>query len=80
LDRALIGLKSSLVFSGESTGARATSLARDQFRLGRGRSLAELADELDRVTLDRVNDYARTRTMGEVTIQTLGPSALTPPV
>jgi predicted Zn-dependent peptidase len=79
-DRALVGLKSSLVFSGESTGARATSLARDQFRLGRGRSLAELADELDRVTLDQVNDYARTREMGEVTIQTLGPSALTPPI
>ena len=79
-DRAIIGLKSSLVFSGESTGARAVSLARDQFRLGRGRTLDELAQNLDRVTLSQVNDYAQTRTMGRVTIQTLGPDPLTPPV
>jgi len=79
-DRAIVGLKSSLVFSGESTGARATSLVRDQFRLGRGRTLDELALELDRVTLEQTNDYAQTRTMGQVTIQTLGPDPLTPPL
>ena len=79
-DRAIVGLKSSLVFSGESTGARAVALARDQFRLGLGRTLDELADELDQVTLDQVNAYGQTRTMGRVTIQTLGPDALTPPV
>jgi hypothetical protein len=31
------------------------------------------------VTLDQVNDYLKTRRLGSMTIQTLGPSALTPP-
>ena len=79
-DRALVGLKSSLVFSGESTAGRAANLARDQFRLGRPRSLDELERRLDRVTLDGVNAYLRTRSLGRVTIQTLGPSPLKPPV
>ena len=38
LDRAKLGLKSSLVLSGESTGARAAALASDMHRLGRPRS------------------------------------------
>lgn len=37
-NRAVVGMKSRLVFSGESTGARAASLAADQFRFGRPRS------------------------------------------
>jgi predicted Zn-dependent peptidase len=80
LRRAVIGMKSRLVFSGESTGARAAALASDQHRLGRPRSLAELADEIDRVTLEQVNNYLRSRTMGRVTIQTLGPVALVDPL
>ncbi len=77
--RAVIGSKSRLVFSGESTGARAAALAADQHRLGRARSLRELAEEIDRVTLDQLNSYLTRRSMGVVTIQTLGPSTLTPP-
>lgn len=78
-DRALIGMKSRLVFSGESTGARASSLAYDQHRLGRPRSLEEIAREIDAVTLDRVNAYLARRSLGTATIQTLGPAPLVPP-
>ena len=77
--RAVIGMKSRLVFSGESTGARASALAVDMHRMGRPRSLAELAAEVDRVTLDQLNAYAARRNMGRMTIQTLGPAALNPP-
>lgn len=79
-ERAKVGMKSSVVFSGESTGARAASLASDQRRLGRARSLEEIARQIDEVTLERVNDYLKRREMGKVTIQTLGPTALKPPV
>lgn len=77
--RAVIGMKSRLVFSGESTGARAGALAADYFRLGRARSLADHAAQLDAVTLDQVNAYCRRRVLGKWTIQTLGPSPLTAP-
>ncbi len=77
--RAVIGMKSRLVFSGESTGARAGALAADFFRLDRARSLADHAAQLDAVTLEQVNTYCRRRKLGTWTIQTLGPNALTPP-
>lgn len=79
LQRAKIGHKSSLVFSGESSGSRAVSLAIDHHRLGRARSLAELAAEAESVTLDQVNSYLARRTMGPTTLVTLGPSPLTRP-
>jgi predicted Zn-dependent peptidase len=75
-ERAKIGMKSGLVFSGESTGARAAALAADQRRLGRARSLEEVAAEVERVTLDQLNAYLETRRMGKMTIQTLGPQEL----
>lgn len=78
-DRAVTGLKSRLVFSGESTAARAAAIATDIARLGRPRTLAEFAGEVDRVTLDDLNTYARSRSLGRMTIQSLGPAALTPP-
>jgi predicted Zn-dependent peptidase len=75
--RAIIGLKSGLIFSGESTSARAHSLASDMRRLGRPRSLEEIAQRIDTITLDEVNAYLTTRTMGTITVQTVGPAALT---
>lgn len=75
-DRAVLGLKSHLVMSGESTSARAATLASDQFRLGRPRSLEEFAGAIDRVTLDDLNDYLARRTIDEFTVCTIGPSAL----
>lgn len=77
--RAVVGMKSRLVFSGESTAARAGALATDWHRLGRARSLVELAAEIDRITLDQVNAYLARRTLGRMTIQTVGPTTLTPP-
>lgn len=78
--RAVIGMKSRLVFSGESTGARAGAIASDTHRLGRARTLDELARRIDAVTLDQVNAYLAGRTLGTVTVQTLGPRELKPPL
>lgn len=79
LDRARIGHKSRLVASGESTAARASALASDWHRLGRARSLGELADEAASITLGQLNDYAHRRALGPITIVTLGPGALKAP-
>ncbi|MCC6659626.1 MAG: insulinase family protein [Phycisphaerales bacterium] len=78
-ERAVVGMKSRLVFAGESTAARAAGLASDLHRLGRARGLAEMAAQIDGVTLEQVAAYLRHRSLGRVTIQTLGPAPLTPP-
>ncbi len=78
-ERAIIGMKSRIVFSGESTSARAGALVGDWVRLGRARTLDELTAAIDAITLEQVRDYASRRSLGTVTIQTLGPEALTPP-
>lgn len=77
--RAVAGLKSKVVFSGESTSARASALATDLFRRGEPRSLPQIAGEIDAVTLEALNDYVASRPLGRVTVQTLGPEPLTPP-
>jgi predicted Zn-dependent peptidase len=77
--RAVIGMKSRLVMSGESTGARSSALARDWWKLGRARSLDDLARTIDAVTLDQVNDHLSRRGLGEMTIATIGPAELKTP-
>lgn len=56
--RAVIGLKSGIVMSGESTMARAAALTGDIFRLGKVRTLAEVVAAVDRLTLGQVNEHA----------------------
>lgn len=80
LARAAVGMKSRLIFSGESTGARAAALTGDYVRLGRARPLSELTAQIDGLSAADLNQYLSRRVRGPVTIQTLGPTALTPPV
>ncbi|MEZ6233805.1 MAG: pitrilysin family protein [Phycisphaerales bacterium] len=77
--RAVIGMKSRLIFSGESTGARSSALVGDYVRLGRARALSELIEQIDSLTLDEVNAYLAKRTLGTATVQTLGPAGLKMP-
>ena len=79
LQRAAVGMKSRLIFSGESTSARAAALTGDYVRLGRARPLSELTAQIDALRLDELNAYLARRSLGRPTIQTLGPAALTPP-
>lgn len=78
-NRTINGIKSRIVFAGESTAGRANALGADIHNLGRPRSLEEIAQQVSAVTLDELNAYAAKRTLGTLTIQTLGPSPLTPP-
>jgi predicted Zn-dependent peptidase len=75
-DRAVVGMKSNLVMSGESTSARAGALGTDWFRRGAARTLQDVADEIDALTLDQVNAHIAQRELGALTIATIGPAAL----
>ena len=74
--RAIIGMKSRLVMQGESSAARANTIAADVHIFGRPRSLDELTQCVDAVTLEKLNDYIKTNPPGEITVVTLGPDAL----
>ncbi len=55
-DHALVGTKSALVMSGESTSARAMAIASGVYLRGRPESLDEVAAEFDRLSLRGVNE------------------------
>jgi predicted Zn-dependent peptidase len=76
LARAKTGLKASTIMQGESTSARAGAIAHDFFIRGRIRTLEEIKDAIDGVTVDRVNDYLKEHKAGPFTIVTVGPKEL----
>ena len=61
---------------GESSAARANTIASDVHILGRPRSLDALTQCVDAVTLEKLNDYIKANPPGEITVVTLGPDAL----
>ena len=75
-DRAIARLRSSVVMHGESSRARARSLASDVFTLGQGRSLAAMRDEVEAATLEEVNAWLEDGLDGASTLVVLGPSPL----
>ena len=79
LNRAKIGLKASIIMSGESTSARAGAIAHDFFMRGRIRTLEEIKAAIDAVTVEAVNDYVKKHEAGPFTIVTVGPNELKRP-
>ena len=76
LERAKTGLKASTIMQGESTSARSGAIAHDYFMRGRIRTLDEIKQEIDAVSLDRVNAYLKQHKPGPFTIVTVGPKEL----
>jgi predicted Zn-dependent peptidase len=74
LERARIGLLSSLVMQGESTGARAAAMASDCFLIGRPRTLDEIQDAINAVTSDSLNAYLAGHPAQNFAVLTLGPA------
>lgn len=79
LNRAKTGLKASTIMQGESTSARAGSIAHDFFMRGRIRTLEEIKAAIDGVSLDQTNAWLKGNKPGPFTIVTVGPKALTIP-
>jgi predicted Zn-dependent peptidase len=76
LARAKTGLKASTIMQGESTGSRSGAIAHDWFMRGRLRTLDEIKNAIDAVTLDHVNAWLKTNKPGPFTIVTVGPKEL----
>ncbi len=76
LERARTGLLSSLVMQGESSGSRASSLARDIFLLGEPREISSVKDALLALTLEQVNGFLASAYAPKFTVLSLGPKAL----
>src|SRR5690606_21255772 len=76
LDRAKTGLNASTIMQGASTSARSGAIAHDYFMRGRIRTLEELKNAIDSVTVEQVNAYLKTHKPEQFTIVTVGPKAL----
>ncbi len=76
LDRAKTGLKAATIMQGESTSARAGAIAHDFFTRGRIRTLDEIKDAIDSVSLEQVNAYLKANPPGPFTVVTVGPKPL----
>jgi predicted Zn-dependent peptidase len=76
LDRAKIGLKASIIMSGESSAARAGAISHDFFMRGRIRTLDEISKALDAVSIERINEYLKKNKPGPFTIVIVGPMEL----
>ena len=76
LERARTKLLTSLVMGEESTRARASSMARDFWILGRVRSLDELETQIGAVTTQDIADFYARNPFENFSVVTLGPRAL----
>ncbi len=79
LERARVGLLSSLVMQGESTSARARAITSDYFYLGRVRSLREIREGVEGVTPEAIVDHLACHPAENFTVTSLGPRRLTVP-
>jgi predicted Zn-dependent peptidase len=80
LARAKTGLLSSLIMQSEATRARAVFLARDQYLLGRVRTMAEIRSAVEEVRPSSIQRTLSQHQAKNFTITTLGPDPLQPPV
>lgn len=79
VERAKTNLKSALVMGEESPASRAASNANDWWLLKRVRSLKEINGEIDKVSVDSVNDFLEHHPCTPATVLTLGAAPLTVP-
>ena len=77
IDRAKVGLKSSLILQSESSGSRASSIGSDHYILGRVRSLDEIKDRIEQTTVDSVLAFLRNNKCEDFTVVTIGPKRVT---
>lgn len=76
IDRLKARIKSSLIMQQESSGARASSIARDWQLLGRVRTLDEISSAIDALTAEGISAYLAEHPPRDFTIVTLGQQPL----
>ncbi len=76
LQRAKVGLKSSLIMQSESSSSRAGSIAGDYYMLGKVRTLDEIKKAIDKTSVDSVLAFLRENRFRDFTVVTIGPKEL----
>jgi len=76
LQRAKTGLQSSLVMQSESTISRSSAAGTDLYMLGKVRSLDEIKQSIEKVTVRSVIDYLKQNPFDEFCTVTLGPTEI----
>ncbi len=76
MENAKIGLKSSVIMNSESSSARAGTIARDYYMLGRVRPLDEIKEKIDQTSIDSVLAYLKKNPVKDFTIVTIGPRGI----
>ncbi len=73
IERAKVGLKSSLILQSESSSSRAGGIGTDYYMLGRVRSLDEMKEKIEETTVESVLSYLRGNKFDDFTVVTIGP-------
>ncbi len=73
IQRAKIGLKSSLILHSESSSSRAGGLGSDYYLLGKVRSLDEIKKKIEETTVESVLEFLRNNKFKDFTVVTVGP-------
>lgn len=76
LQRAKVGLKSSLIMQSESSGSRAAGIAGDHYLLGRVRPLEEIRDAIESLTVQSVGTFLQNNPFETFTAVTIGPKEI----
>lgn len=73
MDRAKIGLKSSVILHSESSSSRASSIGSDYYMLGRVRPLDEIKERIEATSVESVLGFLRDNPFEDYTVVTIGP-------
>jgi predicted Zn-dependent peptidase len=76
VERAKVGMLSELVMQEESSRSRASAIARDQFILGRVRTLDEVTEAINKVSPQTIAEFYEQNPARDFTVVTLGPREL----
>ncbi len=74
--RAIVGMKTRIVMSGQSTGSRAGAISADQLVYGYPRTLESLVEKVSQINFDELNAFIKKNPPGDMTVVTTGPEAL----
>ena len=77
MQRAKVGLKTSLIMQCESTSSRSGGIAGDYCLLGRVRSLEEIRDKIAAMKVDDITTTLQENPFKEFTVVTIGPKEIT---
>jgi predicted Zn-dependent peptidase len=73
IQKAKVGLKSSLIMQSESSSSRASGIAADYYTLSRVRSLEEIKEKIGQITVNSVLEFLRNYRFTDFTVTTIGP-------